>query len=147
MAYTHTFHHTSPILSLIYWKAQCMNALHTMHHHYLLFIITYVCIHRPGIPPPLYVNTELYIDMAHTGLCACIQVTSAAECLPTQLSSLCMCVGMHYTLAHSVCMSKLNCRMCIYNLKNGSRQDFPISIIIQHHLLHRSNLLYNTHSH
>ena len=56
---THTFHHTSPILSLMYWKAQCMNALHTMHHHYLLFIITYICIHRPGIPPPLYVNTEL----------------------------------------------------------------------------------------
>ena len=60
VAYTHTFHHTSPILSLMYWKAQCMNAFHTMHHHYLLFIITYVlCIHRPAIPPPLYVNTEL----------------------------------------------------------------------------------------
>ena len=42
-----------------------------------LFIITYICIHRPGIPPSLYVNTEIYIDMAHTGLCACIQVTSA----------------------------------------------------------------------
>ena len=56
LAYTHTFHHTSPILSLMYWKAQCINA---MHHHYLLFIITYVCIHQPAIPPPLYVNTEL----------------------------------------------------------------------------------------
>ena len=28
-------------------------------------------------------------------------------------------------------MSKLNCRMCIYI--NGSRQGFPISIILQHY--------------
>ena len=35
---THTFHHTSPILSLMYWKAQCMNAL--VYYHLRMYTST-----------------------------------------------------------------------------------------------------------
>ena len=113
VAYTPTFHHTSPILSLMYWKAQCMNALHTMHHHFLLFIITYVCIHRPGIPPPNYRHIWAYVpvykshlqDNAYYLHCACVW-----ECT----------THWHTVSGLIICQNG-----CVYNFKKRVKTRFP----------------------
>ena len=120
--YTHTFHHTSPILSLIYWKAQCMNALHTMHHHFLfdhlhIYTLTWyssspLCEHRIIHRYVTYGLVCLYTSH----ICRLMPTHTAIFIVHVCGNALHIGTVFEKKLAdHPEClysMSKLNCRMC-----------------------------------
>ena len=118
--------HNAPSFSLVYyhlrmytstWYSSSPLCEHRIIHRYGTYGL--MCMYTSHICGLMPTNTVIFI----------MHVCGNALHIGTQIN----------------CMSKLNCRMCIK--KTGQDRGFPISIILQHHLLHRRNLLYNTHSH
>ena len=107
--------------------SQCMNALHTMHHHFLLFIITYVqyqfcsvffdwyCMYTSTWYSSFPLCEHRIIHRYGTYGLMCMYTSHICRLMPTHtvIFIVHVCGNALHIGTQINCMSKLNCRMCI----------------------------------